>query len=99
SVWFWRGAALAGVGSYLALEAGWVVTEVGRQPWIVYRLMRVSDAVNPLDPLYVWGMFFVLLAVYAVIAFFFVTLLFRLSARWRLEDAGGRGEEAAPPEE
>src|SRR5579859_5033747 len=98
SLWFWRGAALAGVGSYLALEAGWVVTEVGRQPWIVYHLMRVSDAVNPLDPVYVWSMFAVLLAVYAVIAFFFVTLLIRLGARWRLEDAGGRGDDAESPE-
>ena len=33
---------------YLALEAGWMVTEVGRQPWIVYGLMRTSDAVSPI---------------------------------------------------
>lgn len=33
---------------YLALEAGWTVAEVGRQPWIVYGLMRTSDAVSPL---------------------------------------------------
>ena len=32
---------------YIANEAGWVVTEVGRQPWIVYGLMRTSDAVSP----------------------------------------------------
>ena len=33
---------------YIALEAGWIVTEVGRQPWIVYGLMRTKDAVSPI---------------------------------------------------
>jgi cytochrome d ubiquinol oxidase subunit I len=33
---------------YLAAEAGWIVTEVGRQPWIVYGLMKTSDAVSPI---------------------------------------------------
>ncbi len=33
---------------YLAIEAGWMVAEVGRQPWIVYGLMRTSDAVSPI---------------------------------------------------
>ena len=37
-------AAGAGVASVLALEAGWVVTEVGRQPWIVYNYMKVEQA-------------------------------------------------------
>lgn len=98
SKWFFRGAALAGVGSYIAIEAGWITTEVGRQPWIVYNLMRVSDAVNPVDPVYIWIMFSALLVVYAVIAFFFVTLILRLSARWRLEDEGGGRDEPAPEE-
>lgn len=35
---------------YLAIEAGWTVAEVGRQPWIVYGLMRTRDAVSPVDP-------------------------------------------------
>jgi cytochrome d ubiquinol oxidase subunit I len=33
---------------YLALQAGWIVTEVGRQPWIVYGLMRTKDAASPI---------------------------------------------------
>jgi cytochrome d ubiquinol oxidase subunit I len=37
---------LAGPASVAAMEAGWVTTEVGRQPWIVYRVMRTADAVN-----------------------------------------------------
>jgi cytochrome d ubiquinol oxidase subunit I len=99
SRWFWWGAALAGVGSYLGIEAGWITTEVGRQPWIVYHLMRVSDAVNPVDPVYVWTMFAGLLLAYALIAFFFVSVLLRLSSRWRLEDEGRQVEELLPPED
>jgi cytochrome d ubiquinol oxidase subunit I len=94
SRWFWRGAALAGVGSYLGIEAGWVTTEVGRQPWIVYSLMRVSDAVTTANPVFVWTMFAALLVAYAVIAFFFVRVLLGLSSRWRLEDEGRQAEEA-----
>lgn len=44
--WFWRSAFVAGPAAVLALESGWVVTEVGRQPWIVYNVMRTSDAVT-----------------------------------------------------
>ncbi len=39
-------AAAAGVLSYIAIEAGWVTTEVGRQPWIVYNIARTSSAVT-----------------------------------------------------
>jgi cytochrome d ubiquinol oxidase subunit I len=46
SRWFYRFAAAAGVAAVIALEAGWVVTEVGRQPWVVYGLLRTSDAVT-----------------------------------------------------
>ncbi len=46
SVWFYRAVALAGPASVVALIAGWVTTEVGRQPWIVYRVMLTSEAVT-----------------------------------------------------
>lgn len=35
---------------YIAIQAGWAVAEVGRQPWIVHGLMRTKDAVSPVDP-------------------------------------------------
>ncbi len=44
--WFYRAVVAAGPLSLVALIAGWIVTEVGRQPWIVYELMRVEDAVT-----------------------------------------------------
>jgi cytochrome d ubiquinol oxidase subunit I len=46
SVWFYRLVVVAGPASLVALIAGWIVTEVGRQPWIVYELMRVDEAVT-----------------------------------------------------
>lgn len=42
-----RATVLAGFLGFLALEAGWIVTEVGRQPWIVYGVMRTAAAVTP----------------------------------------------------
>jgi cytochrome d ubiquinol oxidase subunit I len=46
SPWFYRALALAGPASVVALIAGWVTTEVGRQPWVVYRVMLTSEAVT-----------------------------------------------------
>jgi cytochrome d ubiquinol oxidase subunit I len=96
SRWFYRAAALAGVGAYAAVESGWVTTEVGRQPWIVYDAMRVSEAVTSAPAAYVWTMLTVLVVVYAVIAIIFVTLVLKLTARWRRDDLA---EVADTPEE
>jgi cytochrome d ubiquinol oxidase subunit I len=46
SVWFYRALVVAGPLSVVALIAGWVVTEVGRQPWVVYRTMSTAAAVT-----------------------------------------------------
>src|SRR5437879_6003479 len=46
SRWFYRAVVLAGPLSVVALIAGWVTTEVGRQPWIVYGVMRTGQAVT-----------------------------------------------------
>jgi cytochrome d ubiquinol oxidase subunit I len=46
SVWFYRALVLAGPLSVVALISGWVTTEVGRQPWVVYGVMRTSQAVT-----------------------------------------------------
>jgi len=45
--WLLRFVALAAPLGFIALEAGWIVTEAGRQPWIVYHVMRTRDAVTP----------------------------------------------------
>jgi cytochrome d ubiquinol oxidase subunit I len=46
SVWFYRAVVLAGPLAVVALISGWVVTEVGRQPWVVYRVMPTAAAVT-----------------------------------------------------
>jgi cytochrome d ubiquinol oxidase subunit I len=46
SQWFYRGLVAAGPLSLVALIAGWITTEVGRQPWVVYDVMRTSEAVT-----------------------------------------------------
>jgi cytochrome bd ubiquinol oxidase subunit I len=46
SAWFYRAIVAAGPLSLVALIAGWITTEVGRQPWVVYKVMRTSAAVT-----------------------------------------------------
>jgi cytochrome bd ubiquinol oxidase subunit I len=46
SVWFYRAVVVAGPAALVALIAGWMTTEIGRQPWIVYNVMRTSQAVT-----------------------------------------------------
>lgn len=98
STWFYRLAAAAGVGCYAVVELGWVTTEVGRQPWIVYNVMRVSDAVTSAPASFVWTSLAFLVVIYALIAYFFVSLLMRLAARWKREDSleTSAPEEGAP---
>jgi cytochrome d ubiquinol oxidase subunit I len=43
--------ALVSPLGFVALEAGWTVTEVGRQPWIIYGIMKTADAVTPMPGL------------------------------------------------
>jgi cytochrome d ubiquinol oxidase subunit I len=65
SRWFLWFAVLSGPASIVALEAGWVTTEVGRQPWVVWQHQRTADAVNPAPGL--WVGLLTVLAVYVVL--------------------------------
>jgi cytochrome d ubiquinol oxidase subunit I len=47
--WLHRAALVMGPSGFVAVLAGWVTTEVGRQPWTIYGLMRTADSVSPLD--------------------------------------------------
>ena len=71
-------ALAAGPLATVALEAGWVTTEVGRQPWIVYHVMRVDQAVNTAPGL--WVGLPVLVAIYGVLTAVLVVVLRRLAA-------------------
>jgi cytochrome d ubiquinol oxidase subunit I len=81
SLWFWRASALAGLAAIVALECGWVVTEVGRQPWIVWHLLRTSDAVTTAHGL--WWVFAGTVVLYAALGVTTVVVLRGLSRRWR----------------
>jgi cytochrome d ubiquinol oxidase subunit I len=52
---------------YIAIQAGWIVTEVGRQPWIVYNVMRTKDAVSPIATSQVATSFVAFIVVYGIL--------------------------------
>jgi cytochrome bd ubiquinol oxidase subunit I len=92
STWFYRALVAAGPLSVVALIAGWVVTEVGRQPWVVYRVMRTSQAVTGAGGIPVgYG---TLTAVYLALALAVAWVLGRLS-RMPLEHASAPQARAA----
>ncbi len=75
SKWFLRVLVITAPLGFIAIETGWVVTEVGRQPWIIYGVMRTSDAVTPMPGLIVPFLTFTVL--YFFLAAITVWLLFR----------------------
>ncbi len=100
SVWYWvawifrrdmprsklflRVASVAGVAAVLAMEAGWVVTEVGRQPWVVRGHLKVADAATTNDG--VWITFIAVVILYLALAVAVVLVLRSMSRRFRRED-------------
>ena len=76
SRWFFRAAVAAGFATPVALEAGWIVTEVGRQPWIVWQVMRVEEAVTTAPNIRL-GLY-LLVVVYALLTWGTIFVLRRL---------------------
>jgi cytochrome d ubiquinol oxidase subunit I len=87
SPWFYRAVMAAGPLAFVALVAGWITTEVGRQPWIVYKVMRTEQAVTAANGLEVG--YAVLVAVYVSLGAGVVWLLRRLASRPAQSEAGG----------
>jgi cytochrome bd ubiquinol oxidase subunit I len=81
SKWFLRAVAVSGVAGIVALECGWIVTEVGRQPWVVYEVMRTEDAVTGASG--VWVTFSLVLALYTALGIATVVVLRGMARRWR----------------
>jgi cytochrome bd ubiquinol oxidase subunit I len=95
STWFLRALVAASPLGFLAIEAGWAVTEIGRQPWIVYGVMRTADAVTPMPGLIVPFIAFTLL--YIFLAVITVWLLLRqVAASPRILRPAGAVEDEAP---
>ena len=85
SRWFLRALVVAAPAAVIALETGWITTEVGRQPWIVHGLVRTADAVT--DASWIWTSYTVLAVVYAGMTVATVVMLRSMSRRWALGEA------------
>jgi len=92
SRWFLRAVAISGIASVVALECGWIVTEVGRQPWVVYEIMRTEDAVTGASG--IWVTFAIVFALYTLLGAATVITLRTLARRWR--EAGADDEADVP---
>jgi cytochrome d ubiquinol oxidase subunit I len=88
---FWLAGAVSGLAAIAAMECGWVVTEVGRQPWVVYRLLTTTDAATANGG--VLTSLSLTIVVYAVLGAVTIAILRMLSRRWRRGDQ----EEATVP--
>jgi cytochrome d ubiquinol oxidase subunit I len=73
--------------SYLAMEAGWITREVGRQPWVIYGVLRTGEATSVLPPSAVWTSLLVISGAYAALFAVFLWLARRIILQ-------GPGEEA-----
>jgi cytochrome d ubiquinol oxidase subunit I len=94
--WYLATLIAAGPLAFLAMQAGWVVTEVGRQPWIIYGYMRTADAVTPMPGLVVPFTTFTLL--YLFLSVLVVALLVKLARseeHGEGEDGNGGGDDAS----
>jgi cytochrome bd ubiquinol oxidase subunit I len=82
TVWFYRAVVVCAPLSLIALICGWITTEVGRQPWVVYQVMRTEQAVTGADGIPVgYG----LLALTYVVLFSLAAVVLRRIARHPIE--------------
>jgi cytochrome bd ubiquinol oxidase subunit I len=82
---FWAAGAVSGMAAITAMECGWVVTEVGRQPWVVYRLQTTAEAVTANGG--VITSLSLVIVVYAVLGAATILILRALARRWRRSDS------------
>ena len=90
SRWFLRVSAASGVLAVITMEAGWVVSEVGRQPWIVYEKMKVEDAATANTG--IWITFIGVVLLYVGLGVTTVLVLRRMSRRFRDGDRDGEAD-------
>ena len=79
--WFLRYAVAAGPLAMIALEAGWIATEVGRQPWVVWQVLRTEDAVT--DNPWIWWSLAGTAVVYLGMTVGAYVVLRSMARRWR----------------
>jgi cytochrome d ubiquinol oxidase subunit I len=89
--WLHRFAVAMGPAGFVAVIAGWVTTEVGRQPWVIYGLLRTKDAVSPIAAPGVTGSLVAFVLVYFAVFGAGTLYILRLMAK-----APEEGEEEQP---
>jgi cytochrome d ubiquinol oxidase subunit I len=90
--WLQRFALIMGPSGFVAVIAGWITTEVGRQPWVIYGLLRTKDAVSPIAAPAVTGSLIAFVLVYFAVFGAGTWYIIRLMAR-----APEEGEEPRSP--
>jgi cytochrome bd-type quinol oxidase subunit 1 len=80
--WFLRLMAVSGLLAVTALQAGWIATEVGRQPWIVYGVMRTVEAAGD-HSLGLWGIYGASVLLYGAMTLGAIVVLRSMARRWR----------------
>jgi cytochrome bd ubiquinol oxidase subunit I len=92
--WFLAASAISGAAAVLALESGWVVTEVGRQPWVVYGFLLTNNAVTAASG--VEATLAMVIVTYGVLSAISVGVPVIMSRRWRTETAAEEDREQVP---
>jgi cytochrome d ubiquinol oxidase subunit I len=92
--WLHRFAVAMGPAGFVAVIAGWVTTEVGRQPWVIYGLLRTKDAVSPIASPGVTGSLVAFVIVY--FAVFGAGTMYILKLMAKAPEEGEEGEPKAP---
>jgi cytochrome d ubiquinol oxidase subunit I len=92
---FWALGAVSGLAAVVAMESGWVVTEVGRQPWVVYQLLTTEAAATTNGG--VLASLSIIIVVYGVLGAVTIAILLMLSRRWRRDDRDEAPVPYGPP--
>ncbi|MFW6289701.1 MAG: cytochrome ubiquinol oxidase subunit I, partial [Mariniphaga sp.] len=86
--WWLKLLVVATPLGYIAIEAGWIVTEVGRQPWIIYGIMKTRDSLTPMPG--IQYTFYTITAIYLMLTFIVIWLFSRqikmLHLKYRTDD-------------
>jgi cytochrome d ubiquinol oxidase subunit I len=93
--WFLRAVSVSGLAAVAALECGWIVTEVGRQPWVVYQRLRTADAVTGATG--IWWSLAGVLVLYLALGIATGLVLRAMARRWREQDVDDADVPYGPP--
>jgi cytochrome d ubiquinol oxidase subunit I len=90
--WFLRILSLSWWTGFVAVIAGWVVTESGRQPWLVYGIQRTADAVSPVPAASILGTLALFVFAYGIVFSMGIYYINRLIVKGPQERAAGESQ-------